>query len=114
MLGSHPSMVAIHNGYICGYIRCITDEVITLFVAELLVDPQLRGHGVGGKLLQACHSLYPSTRMEMLATSTSKTYYEQKDFRAFYGFRKTYRERIVQMTHFIIKCLSSCVLGIHY
>ncbi|MFJ6414951.1 GNAT family N-acetyltransferase [Terribacillus saccharophilus] len=92
MIGSSPALVALHNGEICGYIRCITDQVITLLVAELLVDGKLRGQGVGGKLLQAAHDLFPSTRMEMLATSTSKSYYEQKKFRPFYGFRKTYAE----------------------
>ncbi|PAD35592.1 hypothetical protein CHH48_08425 [Terribacillus saccharophilus] len=92
MKGSSPALVALHNGEICGYIRCITDQVITLLVAELLVDGKLRGQGVGGKLLQAAHDLFPSTRMEMLATSTSKSYYEQKKFRPFYGFRKTYAE----------------------
>ncbi|WP_318577464.1 GNAT family N-acetyltransferase [Terribacillus saccharophilus] len=92
MKGSAPALVALHNDEICGYIRCITDQVITLLVAELLVDGNLRGQGVGGKLLQAAHDLFPSTRMEMLATSTSKSYYEQKKFRPFYGFRKTYAE----------------------
>ncbi|MFP7478191.1 GNAT family N-acetyltransferase [Terribacillus saccharophilus] len=92
MKGSNPALVALCDGEICGYTRCITDQVITLLVAELLVDGQLRGQGVGGKLLQAAHDLFPSTRMEMLATSTSKSYYEQKRFRPFYGFRKTYAE----------------------
>lgn len=92
MKGSAPVLVALYNDEICGYIRCITDQVITLLVAELLVDGNLRGQGVGGKLLQAAHDLFPSTRMEMLATSTSKSYYEQKKFRPFYGFRKTYAE----------------------
>ncbi|PAE16227.1 hypothetical protein CHH91_11420 [Virgibacillus sp. 7505] len=92
MKGSAPALVALHNDEICGYIRCITDQVITLLVAELLVDGKMRGQGVGGKLLQEAHDLFPSTRMEMLATSTSKSYYEQKNFRPFYGFRKTYAE----------------------
>ncbi|MFS0562346.1 GNAT family N-acetyltransferase [Terribacillus sp. 179-K 1B1 HS] len=92
MQGSTPALVAMHGGTICGYIRCITNEAITLFVAELLVDDKLRGQGIGGKLLQAAHDFYPLTRMELLATSTSKTYYEQKHFRPFYGFRKTYAE----------------------
>lgn len=92
MKGSVPALVALHNDEICGYIRCITNQVITLLVAELLVDGKMRGQGVGGKLLQAAHDLFPSTRMEMLATSTSKSYYEQKNFRPFYGFRKTYVE----------------------
>ncbi|MFP7255138.1 GNAT family N-acetyltransferase [Terribacillus goriensis] len=92
MKGSAPALVALHNDEICGYIRCITDQVITLLVAELLVDGKMRGQGVGGKLLQEAHDLFPSTRMEMLATSTSKSYYEQKKFRLFYGFRKTYAE----------------------
>ncbi|SDD32692.1 Acetyltransferase (GNAT) domain-containing protein [Terribacillus halophilus] len=86
------ALVAMLDGQICGYIRCITDKVITLFVAELLVDDKVRGQGIGGKLLQAAHDLYPLTRMELLATSTSKSYYEQKHFRPFYGFRKTYAE----------------------
>lgn len=92
MKGSDPALVALCDGEICGYIRCITDQVITLHVAELLVDRKLRGQGVGGKLLQAVHDLFPTTRMEMLATSTSRSYYEQKKFRSFYGFRKTYAE----------------------
>ncbi|PAD21251.1 hypothetical protein CHH69_06385 [Terribacillus saccharophilus] len=92
MKGSAPVLVALHQDKICGYIRCITDQVITLLVAELLVAGKMRGQGVGGKLLQSSHDLFPSTRMEMLATSTSKSYYEQKKFRPFYGFRKTYAE----------------------
>ncbi|MFP7171333.1 GNAT family N-acetyltransferase [Terribacillus sp. FSL K6-0262] len=92
MKGSAPALVAVKDGMISGYIRCITDKVITLLVAELLVADSLRGQGVGGRLLQEAHDLFPSTRMEMLATSTSKSYYEQKKFRPFYGFRKTYAE----------------------
>jgi len=89
---SNVAYVAEEDGKIIGCVRGFTDTQITLFICELIIDRTYRGKGVGTKLLRHIHSLYPETRMELLASSTSKTYYEQLEFRPFYGFRKTYGE----------------------
>ncbi len=89
---SNIAFVVIDEEEFVGYIRGITDKFITLFISELVVDSDYRGLGVGQELLKYVHSLYPKTRIEMLATSTSRTYYEEQGYRAFYGFRKTFEE----------------------
>ncbi|MGD6834830.1 GNAT family N-acetyltransferase [Sutcliffiella halmapala] len=89
---SNIAYVAELNGQVIGYVRGLTDKSITLFICEVLISQNYRGLGIGEVLLNYVHSLYPTTRMEMLANSTSRTYYEQKGFRTFYGFRKTYKE----------------------
>ncbi|BCB02546.1 GNAT family N-acetyltransferase [Bacillus sp. KH172YL63] len=92
---SNIAYVAIHDGQLLGYIRGMTDGAITTFICELLIHQDFRGFGMGDALLQYVHGLYPKTRVEMLASSTSHTYYEQKGYRPFYGFRKTYEEQAV-------------------
>ncbi|WP_226673811.1 GNAT family N-acetyltransferase [Rossellomorea aquimaris] len=89
---SSIAYVALHEGEIIAYIRGLTDQSITLFICELLIHREFRGKGIGDALLQYVHGLYPDTRIEMLASSTSHTYYEQKGYRPFYGFRKTFQE----------------------
>ncbi|MDX8343535.1 GNAT family N-acetyltransferase [Rossellomorea sp. YZS02] len=86
------AFVALHEGEIIAYIRGLTDQSITLFICELLIHREFRAKGIGDALLQYVHGLYPDTRIEMLASSTSHTYYEQKGYRPFYGFRKTFQE----------------------
>lgn len=90
--GSNVAVVAEQDGQLVGCLRALTDGAVTLYVCELLIEKSMRGSGIGEKLLGHVHSLYPETRMELLASSTSRTYYEAKRFRAFYGFRKTFEE----------------------
>ena len=90
--GSNLAVVAEQNGQLVGCLRALTDGSVTLYICELLIEKSMRGSGIGGKLLDHVHSLYPETRMELLASSTSRSYYEAKRFRAFYGFRKTFEE----------------------
>lgn len=80
------------DGEIVAYLRGLTDTTVTLFVCELLVAPAYRKRGLGGQLLQHIHARYPTTRIELLASQTSHTYYEKLRFRPFYGFRKTIHE----------------------
>jgi ribosomal protein S18 acetylase RimI-like enzyme len=77
---------------VVGYIRGLTDTQISLYICELLIDKKYRGLGIGKDLLQYVHRLYPKTRMEMLASSTSHSFYEGQGYRPFYGFRKTLEE----------------------
>ncbi|MDN7242416.1 GNAT family N-acetyltransferase [Planococcus sp. N028] len=86
------AFVAEANGEIVGCFRGLTDGFITLYVCELLIHKDCRGQGIGRRLLAHAHELYPKTRLELLASSTSHTYYESEGFRPFYGFRKTILE----------------------
>lgn len=89
---SNVAFVAELDGKIAGCLRGLTDGAVTLYIAELLIDKELRGKGIGKELLAHAHALYPNTRIEMLASSTSRTYYESQGYRPFYGFRKTFSE----------------------
>lgn len=89
---SNVAFVAEVDGQIAGCVRGLTDSAITLYIAELLVDEKLRGQGIGKELLAYVHALYPKTRIELLASSTSRSYYETHKYRPFYGFRKTIHE----------------------
>lgn len=80
------------SGELAGYVRGHTDTAVSLYICELLVKPDCRGHGIGTLLLQHAHDRYPATRLELLATQQSKEYYQAKGYRPFYGFRKTYTE----------------------
>ncbi|WP_214816324.1 MULTISPECIES: GNAT family N-acetyltransferase [unclassified Exiguobacterium] len=80
------------HGEIIAYLRGLTDTTVSLYVCELLVASAYRKRGLGEQILQHVHALYPETRLEMLASSSSHTYYEKLRFRPFYGFRKTIHE----------------------
>ncbi|WP_414049319.1 GNAT family N-acetyltransferase [Macrococcus animalis] len=85
------SYVYIENGQVVSAIRAITDGHVSLYVCELITHHESRGNGYAKALMDYVHALYPTTRMELLATSSSKSYYENH-FRPFYGFRRTFLE----------------------
>ncbi|KAA1042366.1 GNAT family N-acetyltransferase [Macrococcus equipercicus] len=89
-LGSEAYVIE-EAGDVIGCIRALTDGHVSLYICELIIRHDQRGKGYGRMLLDHIHSLYPTTRMELLATSSSKSYYENR-FRPFYGFRRTYHE----------------------
>ncbi|CAG9620427.1 GNAT family N-acetyltransferase [Sutcliffiella rhizosphaerae] len=83
----------VYDGEILvGYVRGMTDKYVTLYVCEILINQEYRGLGIGEQLLKYIHSLYPKTRMELLASSSSSIFYEKLGFRKFYGYRKSYGE----------------------
>lgn len=89
---SNIAFIVESDDQVVGYVRGLTDGFISLYVCEVIIHKEYRGLNLGNELLKYVHSLYPKTRMELLASSTSKTFYEAQEFRAFYGFRKTYEE----------------------
>jgi ribosomal protein S18 acetylase RimI-like enzyme len=89
---SSIKFVVTSENDVIAYIRGLTDESITLYICEILVKKEYRGLAIGKQLIEYVHGLYPETRMEMLASSSSHTYYEELNFRKFYGFRKTFDE----------------------
>ncbi|HLH60552.1 MAG TPA: hypothetical protein VKV20_02615 [Ktedonobacteraceae bacterium] len=67
--------------------RGLTDGAITMYIAEITVDAQLRGRG----LLDACHALYPTARLDLLATDEARSFYKACGFRVIHnGMRKSY------------------------
>ena len=89
---SDVTCVATSQGAVVGYIRGLTDQHVTLYVCEFLIKDGFRGQGVGRRLLRLVHGLYPTTRIELLASSSSCAYYEHLGLRDFPGFRATIAE----------------------
>jgi GNAT superfamily N-acetyltransferase len=69
-------------------VRALTDGSVTTFVCEHLVSREARRRGYGQRLLDHLKHTYP-TRIDLLATRQSATFYEQQGFSAFYGFRQS-------------------------
>jgi ribosomal protein S18 acetylase RimI-like enzyme len=61
------------------------------YIAEMAVDVRLRGRGIGRALLDACHTLYPTARLDLLATDDARAFYKACGFRVLHdGMRKSY------------------------
>lgn len=89
---SNVAYVVESEGQVIAYLRGLTDTTVSLYACELLIAPSHRRLGIGERLLSHVHALYPETRLEMLASASSHTYYEKLNFRPFYGYRKTIHE----------------------
>ncbi|WEG14429.1 GNAT family N-acetyltransferase [Pullulanibacillus sp. KACC 23026] len=78
---SNVAYIVSDGEAIVAYIRGLTDQSVTLFICELMIDKDYRGLGIGQAFLSFVHHMYPTTRIEMLASSTSHTFYEQLGYR---------------------------------
>lgn len=85
-------IIEIQGQGIVGYLRGLTDTRVSLFICELLIDKQYRSLGLGKRIIHYLHNIYPNVRIELLATSSSRLFYEGIGFRTFYGYRKTKEE----------------------
>lgn len=88
---SWPALVATADTEVVGFVRGLTDGAVTTYIAELLVAPVWRGTGIGAALVETCHALYPSARLDLLSTAQAERFYTKTGFRSFTGFRKSYR-----------------------
>ena len=87
---SDIALVAIYEDKVVGVVRGLTDTEITTYIVELIINEEFRGKGLGKSLINACHLLYPRTRIEVLGSSYSKDFYRANEFREFFGFRKSF------------------------
>ena len=85
-----PALVVTHGAQLIGFLRALTDEAVTLYVADLLVAPEWRDQRIGTALLKLCHLLYPTVRVDLLSTEQADAFYQARGFRPFHGFRKSY------------------------
>lgn len=90
---SWPALVATAGTaagtVVVGFLRALSDGAVTTYVAEILVAPAWRAHGVGAALLAMCHALAPDTRLDLLSTTGTAQFYVAHGFRRFPGFRKS-------------------------
>lgn len=86
------TLVAFEGDKVIGAIRALTDKEITTYIAEIIVDINYRGKGIGKALLDICHNMYPHTRFDLLSTEGSEEFYKKNNFKNFIGFRKSYYE----------------------
>lgn len=88
---SWPALVAVQDGMVVGFVRSLTDGAITMFIAEMAVDAQFRSRGIGRALLDVCHFLYPTTRLDLLSADDARGFYKACGFRFIHdGMRKSY------------------------
>lgn len=84
-------LVILYEGSIAGVLRGLTDTEITTYIIELIINKDFRGKNLGKALINACHLLYPKTRIELLGSNSSKDFYKANEFRDFFGFRKSFK-----------------------
>jgi GNAT superfamily N-acetyltransferase len=87
---SWPALVAYEENGIIGVVRALTDGEITTYIAEIVVSNKYRGKGIGKCLIEACHKLFPHTRIDVLSSKESEDFYKMNEFRQNNGYRKSY------------------------
>ena len=81
-------LVVEENQKILGFARYLTDEVMTTFLAEIIIDKAYRGKGLGQQLIEEIHKKYPLTRIELI--SEVDGFYQTVGFKPVgTGFRKS-------------------------
>lgn len=90
MENSTITLVALDGNKVVGLVRALSDGKITTYIAEIIVDINYRGKGIGKALLEVCHDLYPGARFDLLSTESADEFYKSNRFRIVTGFRKSY------------------------
>ena len=89
---SWPALTVTEGEQVIGFVRTLTDGEVTTFIADLLVDPRYRRRGLGHLLLEACHALYPHTRLDLISEEEAVPFYRREGFRDIgAGMRKSFR-----------------------
>ena len=87
---SQIAIVMLKKDEVIGALRGLTDENITTYISEILIRKDMRGKGLGKFLLEACHLLYPRTRIDLMSSESADDFYRSNSFREINGFRKSY------------------------
>jgi len=65
--------VACVDGQVCGYSRSINDNDIFVWVVDLLIHKDFRGHAIGKRLMEAVRDEFP--RLDVYVMSDVDDYY---------------------------------------
>lgn len=73
--------VALKDGQQIGFARAVSDYTTFTWIADVIVDPQFRGQGIG-KFLMRCVTEHPAiaATKQVLATKDAHGLYEQFNF----------------------------------
>lgn len=77
---SCPTIVAEKDEQLVGYVRGLTDKSVIMHIADLVVDANYRRLGIGRLLIEACHLLYPTTIVNLIAEKPAIPFYEAIGF----------------------------------
>ncbi len=89
---SWPALVVTEGEEVIGFVRALTDGEVTTYIADLLVAPRYRRRGLGRLLVEACHALYPHTRLDLISEEDAVPFYRRERFRDMgRGMRKSFR-----------------------
>lgn len=58
---------AYEGEHYCGYIRCITDGIFTIYCCEIIVDDIYKRRGIGRALIETVREQYPACCMDVLS-----------------------------------------------
>ena len=70
--------VAYEEGAYCGYIRCITDSIFTIYCCEIIIDDEYKRKGIGRLLIEKVRQDYPTCCIDVLSDNDS--FYLANDF----------------------------------
>ena len=85
------SLVAYENDRILGFLRALSDGYITIFIGEIIVRKDVRKQGIGKALIAAVHSMYPTTRIDLISEAVQ--FYQENGFKKIgAGMRKLKQE----------------------
>ena len=87
---SNITLVMERNGEIIGFLRGISDGYISTYIAEVMIKKELRGRGIGGMLIEACHKEFPCARIDLISSEEAHAFYRRNEFREMVGFRKSF------------------------
>jgi len=70
--------VVCEGEVLCGYVRCRDDDGFGIYVYDLLVQKEYRGHSIGRKLMERVCADYPDA--EVYVMSGVDGYYEKRGY----------------------------------
>jgi len=78
LLRESITFVAYENEELCGYVRCVADGHLSVWVVDLLVAPKFRGKDIGRKLMACVCENYPNHKVYVM--SDVDEYYKKQGY----------------------------------
>ena len=79
MLAEHITYVAFEDDVLCGFVRCLRDGIIAVYVCDLLVDKTHRGQQIGHLLMRTVCDDYPTHAVYVM--SDVDVHYEKQGYK---------------------------------